>query len=269
MLAAMSSPQPRARDDDLKLHRSAAFGEVSIAPCLSQEPVNMGSLPPGSVVAPNYITIGGPADLAPTTGRGGARNLACRLSYALTPAQVANLTAGAAYAADIGLPFTRMITIHWRAAGVALADMARATGRFVDLLAKTLARHGVKTAWLWVHENGDGKGWHCHLLAYVPGNLVPVVARLQRGWLRRITGRPYRAKVIYSEPIGGRLGLEVSNPPLHAINLKTVVGYVLKGANLEAALRFALERLVPGGLVIGKRCGTSQNIGSAARKASA
>jgi hypothetical protein len=54
---------------------------------------------------------------------------------------------------------------------------------------------------------------------------------------------------------------------LHDINLATALAYVLKGASSEAALRFALGRLEPGGRVIGKRCGTSQNIGAKARKA--
>ena len=150
-----------------------------------------------------------------------------------------------------------------------LADMVKATGRFLDLLTKALARHS-GTAWLWAHENTPGnshdKGGHCHLLAHVPANLVPVVTALQRGWLRRITGQPYRARVIHSKPIGGRLGLEAGNPDLHAVNLAAVLAYVLKGASPESATHFGLERLEPGGRVIGKRCGTSQNIGRKARK---
>lgn len=147
-----------------------------------------------------------------------------------------------------------------------LADMAKATGRFTDLMAKLLARHGSGTAWLWTHENGDGKGGHCHLLVHVPADFVPALAGLQRGWLRRITGKPYRARVIHSKPIGGRLGLEIGNPDLHAINLQAALAYVLKGASPEVAPQFGLERLEPGGRVIGKRCGTSQNIGSKARR---
>ncbi len=156
--------------------------------------------------------------------------------------------------------------MHWQAAGVPLEGMARATGRFTDLLAKALARHGSATAWLWVHENGDTKGGHCHLLAHVPADHVAVITGLQRGWLRRITGKPYRARVIHSRPIGGRLGLESGNPELHALNLEVAFAYILKGAGPEAASRFALERLEPGGRIIGKRCGASQNIGMKARR---
>lgn len=264
----MPKPLDSARHGGaLKLHRDCGFGEVSIAPHQPQSLANPPIVRTGTALAINYITSGVAALSACSTSRGGARNRADRESHALTAAQIANLRAAERHAEKIGLPFTRMISIHWQAAGVPLAGMAKATGRFTDLMAKALARHGSGTAWLWTHESGDGKGGHCHLLAHVPADLVPVITALQRGWLRRITGQPYRARVIHSKPIGGRLGLEAGNPDLHAVNLEAALAYVLKGASLEAASQFGLERLEPGGRVIGKRCGTSQNIGAKARKA--
>lgn len=255
----------------LKTHRNCGFGEESNPPRLPRTSTKTGPSSPRRLASPNYITIGGGALSAVGGGRGGARNRADRQSHALTVTQVANLTAAERHAQAIGLPFTRMVTIHWQAAGIPLAGMAKATGRFLDLMSKALARHGSPTAWIWTHENatakGQDKGGHCHLLAHVPADLVAVVARLQRGWLRRITGQPYRARVIHSRPIGGRLGVEIGNPQLHEINLEVAFGYLLKGASQEAAAQFGLERLEPGGRVIGKRCGTSQNIGAKARKA--
>ena len=270
--AAMPKPHNGGRHGGtLKLHREAAFGEVSNAPRQPQA-TRTAPLDPSDWHGPchnTYITraqgLGGPALSTSSTGRGGARNRADRESHALTAAQIGNLKAAECHAEKIGLPFTRMISIHWEAAGVSLTGMAKATGRFTDLMAKALARHGSDTAWLWVHENGDGKGGHCHLLIHVPADLVPVVTALQRGWLRRITGTRYQAGVIHSKPIGGRLGLEVGNPDLHAVNLEAALAYVLKGVMPKAASQFALERLEAGGRIIGKRCGTSQNIGPKAR----
>lgn len=261
------SARARELDGALKLHRNCGFSEVSIAPL---KPRN-GAIPPipatGTGLAISYLRLGAAANSACSTGRGGARNRADRESHALTVAQIANLRAAERHAEAIGLPFNRMVTIHWQAAGVPLEGMAKATGRFLDLMTRALARHGGATAWLWVHENGDRKGGHCHLLAHVTADLVPLVTRLQRGWLRRITGSTYRARVIHSKPIGGRLGLETGNPDLHAVNLGEALSYVLKGACPTAAAQFELERLEPGGRIIGKRCGTSQNIGAKARKA--
>ncbi len=271
MIAAiMSKTLESARHGGaLKLHRRATFGEVSTARPLSESAGKRPFSETGTTPAINNLTSGVAALPANSTGRGGARNRADRESNALTAAQVANLKAAQRHAEKIGLPFTRMISIHWQAAGVPLAGMAKATGRFIDVMAKALARHGSGTAWLWVHENVPGeahdKGGHCHLLAHVPADLVPRLTALQRGWLRRITGQPYRARVIHSKPIGGRLGLEAGNPDLHAVNLDAALAYVLKGASSEAASQFGLERLEAGGRIIGKRCGTSQNIGPKAR----
>ena len=269
MLATrINPPESWQRGAALKLHRRETFGEVSMLP---RPVVNGGkrAIPRyGTPVATTYLTLGVPPNLAcNASSRGGARNLATRESHALSRTHVGNLIGAALYADAIGLPFTRMITVHWEAAGVTLDGMARATGRFIDMLSKTLARHCSATAWLWVHENGDGKGGHCHLLAHVPAALVGIVTRLQKRWLRTITGNPYRARVIKSVPIGGRLGLEGSNPALHAINRDAALSYVLKGADEATATAFGLDRLEAGGRIIGKRCGTSQNIGAKARPA--
>lgn len=265
--AAMSKPHSSARRGGaLKLHRGATFGEVSTALHQPQKPSFAPIADHGTVFAIDNSSLGVAALFPRSANRGGARNYANRESHALTLAQVARLKAAERHSRQIGLPFTRMITIHWEAAGMPLESMAAATGRFTDLLAKALARHGSPVAWLWVHENGEGKGGHCHLLAHVPPALVGVVTGLQRGWLRRISGNRYRARVIHSRPIGGKLGLESGNRELHAINLELAFAYILKGAEPKAALRFGLDRLEPGGRIIGKRCGTSQNIGQKARK---
>lgn len=242
------------------------FGEVSIASLQLQSPANPPFPKIGTALAISKSILGVAAYLPRNTGRGGARNRASRESHALYPAKLANLIAATQHAKAIGLPFTRMITIHWEAAGLPLVGIVKATGRFTDLMTKTLARHGCRTAWLWVLENGHGKGGHCHLLAHVPAALVPRLTAHHKGWLRIITGQPYRKRVIRSRPIGGRLGLEIRNPDLHASNLAFAFFYLLKGAGPDAALQFDLERLEPGGRILGRRCSTSQNISAKARE---
>src|SRR3546814_11211127 len=95
------------------------------------------------------------------------------------------------------------------------------------------------------------------MLAYVPADLVPVVTAVQRGWLRRITGQPYRACVIHSRPIGGRLGLEAGNPDLHDVSLEAALADVLTRASHAAASQFDLEGLETGGWGKGMPSGTS------------
>ena len=266
--AAMSKTQLCARHGGtFETSTHCGFSEVSIAPSTSPLLAKPTVSRAGTARAVNNVTLGTAAFLPQRASRGGARNRADRESRALTTAQISHLMAAERHAAQIGHCFNRMITIHWEAAGVPLAAIAKATGRFTDLMTKALARHGSRTAWIWIHENCGPKGGHCHLLVHVQADLVTILTNLQRGWLRRITGRPYRARVIRSDPIGGRLGLEIGNAELHAVNLESALGYVLKGANSAAVARFGLVVVKPGGRVIGKRCGTSQNIGAKARKA--
>lgn len=269
MASGMHQPQSSTMPGGvLKLHRGATFGEVSNAAFPATTGGKRGVRPNGTHGAIRHLDTGCGAYSAERNGRGGAHNRADRVSYHLTAGHIANLTAGSAHAFVIGLAFNRMITVHWEAAGIALADMAHATGRFLDMLSKAIARHHGKTAWLWVHENGHGKGGHCHMLVHVPPKLVPVIARLQRRWLRAITGHPYRKRVIRSDPIGGRLGMETSNSALHAANLAVALAYVCKSAPQAILDSHGMQRRhVPGGPIIGRRCSISQNIGPKARKA--
>ncbi len=98
------------------------------------------------------------------------------------------------------------------------------------------------------------------MIVHVPPEFVGQLVHAQKRWLRIITGNPYRSQIIKSKPIGGRLRVETSNPEMYRMNLKRVVHYICKGS-----LDHELPDWQPGGLVIGKRCGTSQNIGLKAR----
>lgn len=251
----------------LKLHRLTDYGEVSKDATAGKSPEIPAISCKTADHGDSFPYIGVAAKLAKCASRGGARNRADRESRELSVSQVGNLMAAAKHADAIGLPLTRFITIHWASAGVMLEAMVKATGRFIDLLTKALKRHGSDTAWLYVHEGGERQGGHCHLLAHVPARLVATISKLQKGWLRRITGRTYRKKVIKSKPVGGRLRLEINNPALFAANFETVIGYLLKGVREEIANCFGLGRTQPTGCIIGKRCGTSQNIGAKARNA--
>jgi hypothetical protein len=264
--AALAHPNSAMAARKLETWPKRKNGQVSSFGNDPQSPVIPSVPKTGTMPAISNLLLGVPADSARKPyGHGGARNSKARESHALTEMQVANLIAATDHAGTIGLPLTRMITVHWEAAGLPLEKIGAANGRFLHLLTKALARHGSATTALWVQESGAGKGGHCHILAHVPANLVPAIANLQRRWLRSITGKPYRARVIKSDPIGARLGVETGNPALYAVNLRAALCYVLKGTTPAAANASGLTRLEPGGRCIGKRCGVSQNIGPTAR----
>ncbi len=178
----------------LKLRRKPHFGEVSNSAAQNYFAASSATSDDCGQIAALYARAHlngcGTVFRSHGSGRGGARNLGGRESDALSAAGTANLTAAAAHAEAIGLPFTRMVTIHWEAAGVPLAGMPKATGRYIDLMTRAIARHGGRTAWLWTHENGDGKGGHCHLLVHVPAALVPVLIRTGTGLAGQDHRRP-------------------------------------------------------------------------------
>ena len=209
----------------------------------------------GTGIAIGYI----PIECAPSARKtaisrhGGARNRVDRISDSLTRAQCRNLIASAMTAMEIGRAFNRFITVHWESAGIADSEAMTATTAFL----KALREWAGATAYIWTRENGDGKGSHLHILAHIPAGKHWRGA-LSRRWLERITGKLYRRDVILTRRI---VGAGQPDGALYRANLGTVLAYVLKGANPDAAaaLGFAHES---GGRIIGKRCGTSRNIGN-------
>lgn len=198
---------------------------------------------------------------AASLGRGGHRNHADRRTTALAERQSIELLEAAAFAVQAGLPFNRFTTIHWQAAGV--SDALTATGAFLKRLGDAVRASGGRFAYLWVREAGAAKGEHVHILWHGPADL-PVFGRRLRDWLKACGAR--RAKgVCVTRPVGRSLGAAMSGGDDYRVNLLEVVDYVLKGADAAARESLGVRRQEPGGEIVGKRCGTSANIGRAAR----
>lgn len=158
----------------------------------------------------------------------------------------------------IGRALNRHITVHWQSAGIPDERAAAATTAFLKYFREWL---GHATAYVWARENGEGKGSHVHILAHLPAGMRMDGARSRR-WLERITGRPYRRGTIRTTRIGGG---KDPDGPAYAANLHAVLAYILKGGTEDVADTLAIARK-PGGCIIGKRCGTSRNIGTKARR---
>lgn len=195
---------------------------------------------------------------------GGRRNTADRTSESLNAQQVANIFEGATHAAAIGLPLNRHITIHWEQAGLPDSGASKATGRYLRNASEWIARRGGQTAYVWVRENGLKKGSHVHILIHVPARLS--FASAQRRWLSAMTGSPYRPRTVRTRVVGRTSTDPENSPEVYASNLANVLSYLVKGASDEVAEELRLERQQTGGLVIGKRAGTSENIGRSARR---
>lgn len=206
-------------------------------------------------------------DANPTLSRwGGARNRTDRVSYYLSLSKAHGIIAGAYQAIKIGLPFNRFVTIHFERAGLADVDAAQAIGRMMKLATDWARKQGQVIAYAWVRENdaGDGsKGSHVHILFHCP-DTIPI-GRMWQRWLRKVTGKPYRAKAVKSLRIGGTLNAHATTPAGYLQNLDRVLAYVCKGASKIDAATLGLPRQEAGGRIIGKRAGWSQNVGAKSR----
>lgn len=201
-----------------------------------------------------------------THGRGGALNHRDRRSAYLSHSAAAGIIDATDFALALGFGFNRFVTIHWEAGGV--TDDLAATGRWLKLVGDWIRSRGGTVAYVWVRENGPGKGSHVHILMHLPPALSDPFNRRQRGWLKAC-GAVSKKGVLKSRPIGRDLRHFAGDGPArptYEANLKAVVDYILKGA--DDATRQALEigRSEPGGVIVGKRCGASQNIGADARR---
>ncbi len=192
---------------------------------------------------------------------GGARNGKDRISDVLTLAKAQATIAAAYQAIKIGLPFNRFVTVHFERAGIADAQAVDATGDMMKLATDWMRKRGHVIAYAWVRENdtGDGsKGSHVHILCHCPDALP--IGRMWQRWLRNVSGRPYRAKSIKSERIGGTVNCYANARPAYLQNLDRVLAYVVKGVSPADAITLGLPKQEAGGRIMGKRAGRSQSL---------
>lgn len=222
-----------------------------------------GDLAASGTTLANYSPILSYA-LAPASREwGGARNRADRVSDRLTLEQCKKLIAAARFAEAISLPFNRHWIVHSERAGVSPVDGQTFVGRLLRLAGNYVKRRGGKFAAIYSRENGDGKGEHVHILMHIPANLT--LLNKTASWVRKAGGR-YKAGVSKVRTIGGSLKRLDPTCEHYQTNADMVLAYLLKGANDEAAASLELRRRAEFGSVIGKRCGSTENIGPKAQE---
>lgn len=250
-------------DPCLKLARRW-FETAPPASCQAVEPEYNIALPP-KTTEPSpllYRGAGYTNGFSPMPGRGGPRNRASRRTRAISEAAARNLIEATVYADWVGMPFNRFTTVHWQAAGV--TDGLKATGRFLKRLGDWLRLHGYPFAYVWVREAGDGKGEHAHILWHGPVEF-PAFRRLIQRWLRAC-GAVSRKGVCHTVSVARSLHSALAGGDDYRANLARVLEYHLKSADRAARATLGINHFEPGGELIGKRCGVSQNIGPAARR---
>jgi hypothetical protein len=197
--------------------------------------------------------------------------------------QAINLKAAVDFAASIGTPLTAHCIIHWVGTDAGDDPTGILFAQVRELLSLWLRRGGLLFAAVWAREklsSGQAEVEHAHLLFHLPdvwlkgAKLVSVSGGIEGGVellrleaaLSRIVkgcaGRLDHYAVKLKIPTDG------GNPGHY--NGRSYDGlYLLKGGGKPAWKlfpRIKREWRKPQGVIFGKRCGTSQNLGPAARR---
>ncbi|WP_146210828.1 hypothetical protein [Azospirillum sp. TSO35-2] len=166
----------------------------------------------------------------------------------IADAAAANLHAAIAFAAGIGTPLNEFVTVDWGLADLtpSLERPLHHQGRMLERAAKWLGRRRVPLAYVWVLERVTGSVPHSHILIHVPPEHIAAFrVKLRRDW----TGAGRRPGLVACRQIYNPEGIEA---------------YLLKGTDPEAAAALGIVAR-PQGAITGKRSGTSESLGRAAR----
>lgn len=200
----------------------------------------------------------------PRAGERASRNAADRPTLNLSAKHVGSIIAAVDHALSVGPRLNRFTTFHLEKVGV--KDPVRAISGYLRQASDWVRYHGGTFAYVWVRENGEGKGDHVHILMHVETRLQAGFHRLERGWKRRvgIVQRKGLRGVCLSRPIGRSLTDHLAlgrGSDDYAANLFAVRDYLLKGATQTVLDRFGIARKSDGDCrVVGRRYGVSQSL---------
>ena len=174
----------------------------------------------------------------------------------ITVPQATNIIEAVGFAKMVGLHLVAHLTIYWACTYVGDDPYGKLFANVREGFNKWLIRHGIVFAGAWARENPGGDIEHCHLLFHLPDEWCTGARRLQlEAALYRLIkhhGRGYWEDrvlklVIHDNPDGK---------------------YLIKGGGPKVWKLFRLrkEHRRLQGVIHGKRCGTTQNIGPVARR---
>jgi hypothetical protein len=181
-----------------------------------------------------------------------------RVSKRITMRQAENMMEAVAFA-KMDLPLVAHLTIHWSLTDAGDDPDGELFAKVREGLSKWSGRRGIAFAGVWARERqsgGQSDVVHCHLLFHLPveyrtgASLVQVEATISR--LVELHG-------------GGILHEQAVDLRVHA---DPDGKYLIKGGGPQIWKRFGLrkEHRRWQGLIHGKRCGTTENIGVTARR---
>ena len=177
----------------------------------------------------------------------------------ITLRQASNIMAAVAFTKLIDLHLVAHLTIHWSRTDIGDDPDGKLLAKLREGLSKWLGRRGIVFTAAWCRERqsgGQSDVVHCHLLFHLP------VAFRKGRKLHQVEAAISRLVELH----GGGIFHE------KAIDLRVHSDpdgkYLIKGGGHDVWKRFRIRKKwrKPQGIIYGKRCGTTQNIGPLARE---
>jgi hypothetical protein len=231
-----------------------------------------------------FICYAATAAARPDTGREYRRASQYRIggTRLISVPQATNLKEAVDHAHRIGLPLVAHFTIHWVGTDARDDPDGKLFAKVRDGYARWLRRRGVPFTGVWCREKlsgGQAEVEHAHLIVHLPAEW------LVRAKLIDIDGGvDGSAELLEAEAaLHYVVALYAGQPDDYALKLKLPSDgglpgpyngrsydglYLLKGGGPKVWKlfpRIRKEWRKPQGIIFGKRCGTTQNIGPAAR----
>ena len=170
--------------------------------------------------------------------------------------QAANIIEAVHFAKLLGLPLVAHLTTYWSLTDAGDDPEGKLFAKFREGLSKWFYRRRIELASAWARENPGGDVEHCHLLFHLPEEWCRGAKKLQlEAQLYRLI--KHHAGNYSDERV---IKLEIWPDPDGK--------YLLKGGGSKVWKLFRLrkEHRRLQGVIHGKRCGTTQNIGRARRQ---
>jgi hypothetical protein len=180
--------------------------------------------------------------------------------------QAENIIDAVEFAKLIGLPLVAHLTIHWAYADIGDDPDGKLLAKLREGLDKWLGRRGIVFAAAWARERqskGHSEVVHCHMLFHLPleYRIGMKLREVEAAIYRLINKHGRRDPRKHGH---GYWAHEVIKLVIHAYPDGK---YLIKGGGPQIWKRFGLSKKHRRwqGLIHGKRCGTTENIGPAAR----
>jgi len=175
----------------------------------------------------------------------------------ISPSQADSFMDAARFAEEQGKLLNAHCTIHWQLTDAGSDTDGKRLAKVREGLSKVLARHGIQFTANWSREAPHGNE-HAHIVFHLPHKYWTGAKKAQADkWVQRAIER-----------LVERHGGDIADFAVRITRVNGWPTYLIKGGTPEVWRKYRLLRKwrKSQGIIFGKRCGSTQNIGPQARE---